>query len=104
MFSPKDTPTSGPFLRGVSTMAPPSGAPPQLEVQPTSVQGLSAPKLGQTYPGPASTAATPGPDVLLLERYQQKLATLKACGFPGTEAELAKLAWDTANSQVSSMS
>ncbi len=97
MFILKDTPAPGTFSGGDSTMAPPSGAPPQLEAQPTSAQG-------QTYPGPPITAVTPGPDVLLLERYQQKLATLIACGFPGSEAELAKLAWDTANSQVSSMS
>ncbi len=39
MYSTKDTPMPVPFVEGASTMAPPSGAGPMLEMQEPSTSG-----------------------------------------------------------------
>lgn len=76
------------------TMAPPRGDEPQLETQRRTSSSGEIP----LFSAPLSTNASTTRQ-MMMEAFENHKAVLKACGFPGTEQELFKMAWESAQAE-----
>ena len=91
-----------PIIEGTSTNGSAKWGEPQLGMrESTSVEGHLPRSDDIGLPGPPSRPVqVPEAEMRMVALYKAKLATLKMCGFPGTEEQLANKAWDAASEEM----